>query len=1417
MTPFYSKKATRSRRQNGTSRKVGLSYETLEDRALLAAVTVGTAADLVDGNTTTVASLIADPGADGAVSLREALTAANNSSDFDTITFDTSVFNGDAVDVIRLQSPLSVDQSVEIIGGDQGVVVSGDSLGDDTLVAGSFVTDTVASDIVGLLSDNTDRVFQFFGGSGQTSTISGLTITGGASSGGGGGILAAGSNLTLDQSTVAGNRASDFGGGIASSGGDFVITNSTISGNATVGETAQGGGVFSVSGSLTVSSSTVSGNVATSSIGVSAGGGIFVDSHSSLINDSTITENIANFGGGITVDSPFSAVTLEVENSIVANNTALSASADIATGFSVTVDASFSLIGDRSGTSLAPTSGLANAAGNLIGTQTTPIDPGLASLADNGGLTKTHRLLPTSPAINAGSSFLALDQRGMRRVFGGNADIGAFESQQAFLIVDTSDGFADGDFSNGNFSLAEAIEISNSTSDVETIVFDSSVFNGEATDVIHLNQELDITRSVTIDGGDLDVVISGDRFRDDTVIPGTFITDINNFRNSDNVRVFDVGGNFGDIVTLRGLTITGGSANSEGGGIRSSSATLVIEASVVSGNLADFGGNGGGIAIVDGSLIVLDSVVSQNRAGESGGGIFADAGVVTVVNSEISDNFTQGSGGGIFADDANVIVDRSTISGNEASTDDGGGIETDDGSITVSNSTISGNLAGDDGAAIFTSEGDVTITDSTLTLNRASGDGSIAIAPFFSAGQPLLTIKNSIVADNRVDINLGPNVAPVDISSSLIGNAGNVLDAAPIGSPDADGNLVGTNTNPIDPLLGELADNGGPTKTHELLIGSPAIDAGQTTTIIDQRGELRPNAGGNGPDIGAFEEQTLTLRVDTSDDLLDGDFSAGNQSLREAIDRANANPGVDRIFFDAQVFDGDASDVIRLVNGELEITEGVVIDAGDLRVVVSGDSFENDVLVPESFIVDIVASESLGSLTDNSRVFNITTDLDEIVSISGLTVTGGNASDGGGGIAISSAIVDLTDVNVSGNQSSGSGGGILTDNQLTIDDGIVSGNIAANDGTGGVIAAGGGIAAGAGVVTVINSTISDNQGTNRGGGGIYTTFGDVLITGSTVSGNQISSGFGGAIFSDNGAVTVTDSSVVNNLGGLGGGGISTSSGDIAVIDSSVDDNQGGNGGGGINSDSGSVSVSQSTISGNIAAGIFSNGGGIATRTGNISVAESTITENQGSGTFAAGGIRSTTGSITVSDSTVSGNSTPGRGGGIRTQSGTVSVTRSAINNNESGADGGGIFVINGLSTVSESTVSGNSAAGDGGGIYNIQGELVLNNSTVSDNSSAADGGGIVTGTSVATITNSTLSGNSAGGFGGAIYVGFAELLVFSSTIAFNESSLVDGGGGIFNAISIPGADTRSPSNDSQLDCCPQHCRRRRVGSQFCPE
>ena len=213
-----------------------LQVESLEDRLMLSTVSVTNSLDVVNGDTSSISALVATSGNDG-ISLREAITAANNTTGSDIITFDAGVFNGQASDVIRLNGTelfitdsLTIDASAA--GGD--VTISADAAGDDTLIAGTVITDVFNSTNT---SDNS-RVLHFRGDGDLT--IRGLTLTGGfidplSFIDGAGLNFASSGELTVDQSIVSGNSAGFSGGGI-NADGNFTavvtITNSTISGNS---------------------------------------------------------------------------------------------------------------------------------------------------------------------------------------------------------------------------------------------------------------------------------------------------------------------------------------------------------------------------------------------------------------------------------------------------------------------------------------------------------------------------------------------------------------------------------------------------------------------------------------------------------------------------------------------------------------------------------------------------------------------------------------------------------------------------------------------------------------------------------------------------------------------------------------------------------------------------------------------------------------------------------------------------------------------------------------------------------------------------------------------------------------------------------------------------------------------------------
>ncbi len=306
-------------------------------------------------------------------------------------------------------------------------------------------------------------------------------------------------------------------------------------------------------------------------------------------------------------------------------------------------------------------------------------------------------------------------------------------------------------------------------------------------------------------------------------------------------------------------------------------------------------------------------------------------------------------------------------------------------------------------------------------------------------------------------------------------------------------------------MLGPLEDNGGPTFTHALVVGSPAIDAGKdlSGTGKDQRGRTRPYddasknaAPGDKSDIGAFE--LISQVVTNSDD-------SGAGSLRQAIADAGT---ADAIYFDSSL-NGQA---ITLTSGELLVDESLIIAGpGADKLAVDGNA--------------------------NGRVFHIGSGTN--VTISGLTIRNGVASggfpdDAGGGIYNDHGTLTLTDSAVSGNSgvygagfySNGEGSGSAT---LTLTNSTVSGNTA-DELAGGIYNDG---FQGDATLTVTNSTVSGNAAHNSqdlGGGGIYNggsqsgSVATLTLTNSTLSGNSAVSG--GGIYNDH-ATLIIGNTILN--------------------------------------------------------------------------------------------------------------------------------------------------------------------------------------------------------------------------------------------------------------------------------------------------
>ncbi len=684
----------------------------------------------------------------------------------------------------------------------------------------------------------------------SSAIVANVNFAGPGFTGYGGGIDNEGGALTVISSTVAGNTAASNGGGLENgAAGRLVLVASTVSGNTTSGGGVGGGiddGGLNGSGVVTLTDSTVYSNTAGS------GGGLSLLGVGTLaLTDSTVYSNTASVGGGL--DDTATNGTVALTGTILAGNTAGQGPDCNTQGSGGNHNGSltsggYNLIGNGDSCQ-----GLTNGAhGDQVGMPGNPLDPRLGPLQNNGGPTQTLAPRADSTAIGAvpaNACATTIDQRGVARPdpasgSPGYCTVGAVEYQAHPVTRHVAPTGSDSGDCTANPCQTIGYAVGQA-GDFDTVAVAAGTYTEAVT----------ITKPLAVDGaGAGQTIIDGGQSAATGAITAPLMT---------------ITGTAGQ-VTLSGLTLQHGSRGLVNAGRPGVETTHLIDSAIV-GNFAN---NGGGIANMGGSVTVLRSTIANNVAVTFGGGIANTGGsvgdTIEVISSTISGNAAIGGGfGGGIANTGSaagaVRVVDSTLSGNIASAGGaiynvnaaGGAAKT--GTVTIVDSTVYSNTASGSGIAgggAIYNAGSLAVIASTIYSNTAGSGGGV----YMFSGTAALT--DTILAGNTARGGSGPDCAGTLTSGgyNLLGNNSGCAGLA----DGQNGDQVGSSSAPIDPTLGPLRDNGGPTLTLALLPGSPAVDvipSGACAVATDQRGVTRPANGGTGKmangkpycDVGAFE------------------------------------------------------------------------------------------------------------------------------------------------------------------------------------------------------------------------------------------------------------------------------------------------------------------------------------------------------------------------------------------------------------------------------------------------------------------------------------------------------------------------------------------------------------------------------------
>jgi hypothetical protein len=610
--------------------------------------------------------------------------------------------------------------------------------------------------------------------------------------------------LLVIHSTFSGNNV-DHEGGTISNYGTLTVTNSIFSSNSVTSDGA--GGIYNYSGTLNISDSTFSSN--TANYGNASAGGIFTLGGTLTVTNSTFSDNTANSKHGSSGGILNQGGTLTVTNSSFSGNKATHSGGILNQGGTLTVtNASF-------------TNNISNSSGG-------------GGIFNASGIVKLKNTIVSINSTNNCSGSIT-DQGYNLEYSSGNSNTCGFSNHAV----------------SGDPLLTALIDNGGPTRTLALLPGSPAIGHGYCNDGD--TDQRGVLRQ-------LPCSIGAYEYRAKTTLSTC------NEPSLDTALTFASPGAtllFGCSGTIT-LTVTDGNALTI-----NKSLTLDGDGKQV---ILTAAGRGRVIKVASGITLKLNNLtISGGNAGRfsadypacnggGGGGICNLGSTVIITNSTISGNSSR-NGGGILSLGGNLTINNSTISNNLAFNGVGeaccgGGIASLGGSLTVTNSTFFNNSGG----GIANSNGVLTVTTSTFTGNTAVLGSAIS-----HLGNETATLTGNLIAGNRPLYSASSNYDLNGNFSSggynLVGNGDNSYGLVNGVNKDQ----VGTTYSPINPLVGPLADNGGPTLTIPLLPSSPALDTIPASVSFcggsdDQRGVSRPQ--GDSCDIGAFEQLPPTVSLD---------------------------------------------------------------------------------------------------------------------------------------------------------------------------------------------------------------------------------------------------------------------------------------------------------------------------------------------------------------------------------------------------------------------------------------------------------------------------------------------------------------------------------------------------------------------------